>query len=317
MLVECPKCHKKREVKKKPREGVVCKDCKTIPKRSEPLYRVCEVCGDKNKVKSRKEASKKLCRKCYLEKEVKARTRTCIDCGDVTVVATSRDAKALRCKKCSSKHIAELRKGKPTSVPKVIYYYFCTDCSDIKISKARVRRTRCGKCSRLAKRLHATRLPYFDFDTMKIVNVPDLEAFVRTCKYCGDKKVMKQKSQAGLKACKACSNRNKDLKAIEAKRQDTLKSKGIKTGRKKLNKPKKSSKTISKEAIEKARKINAEHREAEKNKVEIPKPKMSEEAMVKMFLKKNKPSVIADDNESIGHISSTMLIQGSVEGILI
>jgi len=295
MITICPKCGDPREVKRKPKDGVVCKNCKTIPKRSEPLYRVCKVCGDKKQVKSKKEASKTLCRKCYLNQKVQERTRICIDCGDVKVLATSSDAQALRCKKCSSKHIAKLRKGKATSVPKVIYYYFCTDCADIKISKARVRRTRCGKCSRKAKRLHATRLPYFDFKTMKIVNVPDPEAFIRTCQYCGDKKVMKQKSQAGLKACKACSNKNKDLKAIEAKRQDTLKSKGIKIGRKKINKPKKSSKTISKEAIERARQINAEHREAQKNKVEIPKAKMSEEEMINNFLKHNKPSVIADD----------------------
>ena len=310
MTVTCGKCSDQREVTRQPvNPDCLCRGCsnlgKTLGRRVPKRYRTCNTCGNKKEVNSIREANGTMCLSCY-SKQIGGYKRTCIDCGDVKIVDTERDSNALRCKPCSAKAVANTRRGLPTSAKKVEYWYFCAGCDKVQKKRSQQGGTFCGTCNRKQPRIRNRPKYWFNLETMETIVIN--KRYFKICIHCPEDNNLRQVSsarQAGYHVCKKHMFVGKEdtLEAKEAKRLKTFKktmAKKAKVSRPKLNKtPKKA----SKEAIERARKINEEHRldiEAKK-KAPIPQIKTDEDMMAE-FLLKSKPSVVADNNEKYPHV---------------
>ena len=154
MRVECPSCHRPREVKWKPKKGTVCFECRNEKSRINPIgertkyKRVCK-CGDVATVGYKpkggemcrlcrgREQAKDMCGKNVKREEDKKRyTHICAMCPSVRITVDGR--KSNLCKDCSRKHA---RKKKPyiyfdmetmtMKVPKR-YFSYCDKCDDIR-----------------------------------------------------------------------------------------------------------------------------------------------------------------------------------------
>ena len=120
--------------------------------------------------------------------------------------------------------------------------------------------------------------------------------FFRICSHCGDTKQVKQSAHAGMKSCVSCRHLDFDKKDMTEKRKATMKKNGTSIGRKKdgTSKPRKK-KEVSNQAILRARRINAEHREklAEMKVAEKPvEATRSHEELINEYLMTNKVTVL-------------------------
>ena len=101
--------------------------------------------------------------------------------------------------------------------------------------------------------------------------------YIRVCSICGDKKHVRSKKHAEVKFCSACSR----------------------SRRKKSTKPKK----YSKETIEREIKKNREHKKsiADRKEKKVVKQKLSDEQLIRKYLKTNKVTVIQPltDNQGL------------------
>ena len=168
------------------------------------------------------------------------------------------------------------------------------------------RGTKCRACAAKSEDGIATR--------NKKKEVSNLVRYERVCADCGDVKMLKsQLKYRKTMLCGTCSRKSKKelipKKVVEKK---VVKPK-VKIAKKKVIKVKKrvlpkKSKTPSKQAIERARKINEEHRTAQAN--VVPKDKIKEsvltdEEMIANYLKVNKVKIL----ESVGTDDRTTLLK--------
>jgi len=127
----------------------------------------------------------------------------------------------------------------------------------------------------------------------RVMRVPKMRYFAY-CEICEEYREVQSKRVSGNVRC--VKHRVLDHKSITEKRLKTLKLNS------KENNPKKKSRHISKEAIEKARELNRKHREAvkESKPVLVTRTK-TEEELIAEFLAKNKVTVIptAEDTQGL------------------
>ena len=300
ITVTCEQCKKSRTVKKQPdRDDCLCRSCsnKNYGRRhrpAEPMYRTCSVCGDKKRVTATKSAILTVCRKCYVESTMEARTTTCIDCGTTRTCKTERDARAKRCIQCSRIEQGIRRRGIQTSVPKVAYWYFCSNCPTVVVRSARHRRVKCTDCARRTTKIEKDTKIYFDLEDMKMIVVKP--RMFRFCSSCGDTKEVYTLAAKRPKKCRKCSLKEVDYKA-RAKKTAVVRKKTVKPRVLKRKNPK----VISQEAILRVRAINKEHhdRMLEIDKREPKQSLLSDEDMVAKFLSSSEPSVVANNDETI------------------
>lgn len=139
--------------------------------------------------------------------------------------------------------------------------------------------------------------------------------YFRVCIDCGDSKEVTREYSTKTLRCPSCAAKEKfrlnpmpkrvpSAKTIAKKEAAKLRAKEIASKPKKRVMPKKTPRTGSKASIARAQKINKEHREiVESEKKDIPEQKLSDEDMMKAFLKKNKPSVIDTFSGDIPHMA--------------
>jgi len=281
---------------------------KTLGRRVAIRYRVCTVCGDKKEVSSKNEEKGKLCKSCY-SKTIGGYERKCVDCGDIKVVDNLRDSFSKRCKLCSAREVAKNRRGTKSKVPKIIYWYFCGNCSSVKTKRAKTGSILCNVCShKQPRRKNRPHNPYFDMKEMKMIAPM---RYFKICPHCPEDSntvQVKQASQGGIRPCNKHKyvGKEKLLKEKEKKRLVSH-AKTMAKREPKVKKPKarklKRTKEVSAQAIAKARQLNKEHREELEFKKANPIPqKLSNKDMMAKFLEENKPSVVANDNEPMPHI---------------
>jgi len=168
------------------------------------------------------------------------------------------------------------------------------------------RGTKCRACAAKSEDGIATR--------NKKKEVSNLVRYERVCDDCGDVKMLKaQLKYRKTMLCGTCSRKSKKelipKKVVEKK---VVKPK-VKIAKKNVTKVKKrvlpkKSKTPSKQAIERARKINEEHRIAQANVVQKDKIKesvLTDEEMIANYLKVNKVKIL----ESVGIDDRTTLLK--------
>ena len=238
-----------------------------------PHFRICRECGDKKQVKNKVKAGSDICRPCYNEQAIIRRTHVCIDCGREKLYGCSRDVrKVTRCKPCSNKHKIKMN-GFKIKKPRPTYTYECDTChKDITI-KSKPKSNTCADCTR-KKSKPSIKMFRVCIDCGDKKQVRDhvstlnkrcrscsakarkTEQYFRVCQVCGDKKEARTKEEANAKMCRSCSS--KSMTGVKKARPSGL-------SYKKSGKPRKMNPSENTRAIDRARKINAEHREAVKH----------------------------------------------------
>ncbi len=234
----------------------------------------------------------------------------CPQCG--TIRELNRDRGAL-CRKCAiANRRAELNpRGLDHKIVKnkggrsVSMYLRVCSCGDKKwVGYIPREGQECQKCS-------SSKLGY----AMSQNNIKeDLIRHFRICPHCPEDDNTIQVQREALGGIRPCRKHKyvdnpEALKVKEAKRVATKKA-NAKPYKKKPRK-KAVKKAVSKKAIEKARQMNREHKASLKV---VPKPipqRLTDEQMVAKFLKKNKPSVVVNNNIPIPHMFSGNIGSGT------
>ncbi len=274
MLVKCPNCPTVRELTRN--RGDLCRPC-AAQKRRDAL--------NTNNIPHRlyKDPKGKTCSQ-YL--------RVC-PCGDKKWVGYMPDLNT-ECQKCASSRLGKImaKNNIKAEGEHVRYEHICSNCKKhrwLLVSPESRKTTLCKMCS-------ATTTGKANKGKERKVRAP-VRRF-RICHECGDTKEVKTVSETKAKLCRKCSLATIDYSARSAKSAATRVI-TQKTRPKPKPKPKpKKEKKISQRVIDRERKINKEHKtaiqEAKKN-VKIPKQNLSDDDMIKKFLKTKQPSVILDD----------------------
>ena len=257
---------------------VKCPGCPTVRELTRDRGTLCRTCA----IKKRRESINvdNLPHRIYHDPKGKPMSqylRTCT-CGDkkwVNYVPT----KDTQCRHCSAKAngYAMSKNNIKDKENHTIYEHICSDCGKIRWLKSNPetrKTTLCGDCSRSA--------------TGKANAKIKPKLFVRKCiiEGCDDIQMVASKLNATGKMCKSCRS-----KLPKKKKTTYPKNRKSKKG------------PVSQQAIERARKINAEHREdlAEAAKViSVPKQKLTDKEMTELFLETNTPSVV-DDRIGVPH----------------
>jgi len=214
---------------------------------------------------------------------------TCIDCGESREIGRIRKEYSGRCQTCAQKFIK-------TWKPNIRHFRLCHDCGDCKeVRSAKLAKaTRCRKCTDIHK-------------------FKDVQPIYRICDDCGDKRQVSSHAASKMKRCSDCDAKYRNENKIERTPANPVGRPRTRTIES-LNKPAKddSPETIQKKklmrtskpkpkkaspkAIEKAIKINREHREfiddGEKPTDNIPDQKISDDDMIAKWLLKNKPQQV-------------------------
>jgi hypothetical protein len=240
-------------------------------------------------------------------------TRVCPDCGDVATI-TYKPKPGTKCRVCSSRDTANstiLTRWKPGRKKKV-YYYFCPSCSNIRVLSAKRKTPYCGDCNRIASKQPKIYI-YFDLKDMKM-RVPN--RYFRICPMCpedNNTKQVKQAAHAGIRPCRHHAQQlmSEEQKKLKEERRLKSLSKTLDSRPPKRKKPKK--KYVSKQAIERAKKINQEHKakleELADEVTNIPKQTKTDKEMMDEWLKTNKPTIIETEIPESSKYSSGMKIK--------
>lgn len=223
----------------------------------------------------------------YIDKKGKTRYeyfRVCPECEDQSWITYKPKHNMVKCPTCTKRELAKnMQKANiKQEHEKVKYKRACVDCGDIKMLTNKpispVEEQRCGTCSR------------------KKNGKANTKTYTRTCIICGDTREVQGKNAAKSKYCTKHRHLGMSKEEVVAKRNATLKANGTSTGRKKIDRALKKTGKVSQQAIDRARAINKEYRESldTKEVKVIPVATMSDEEMVKQWLKKNKPTVKED-----------------------
>jgi hypothetical protein len=220
----------------------------------------------------------------YVTKEGKTRYeyfRICPECEDQSWVSYKPKSNMVKCPSCAKQELAKnMHKANVKQEhEKIKYKRVCVDCGNVKMLAnkplAPKSEQRCGTCSRVK------------------TGKSNAKIYTRTCIICGDTKQVQGKNASKAKYCAAHKHLGVNHDEVSKQRKKTLEKNGTKTGRKKMCKTLKKSGKVSQQAIDRARAINKEHRDSldTKEVKVIPRATMSDEEMVKEWLKKNKPTV--------------------------
>jgi len=237
--------------------------------------------------------------------------RVC-SCGDEKWVRYKPKADTL-CSECSSKQLgfAMSQNNRKEGKDKVVYTRTCEDCEDIRTDlKAKPAEPQlCSTCSKKRTGVGASSEEFAPARiTMTKANGKAKTMWLRTCanKECGESAYVSFKPMKG-QICQDCARRvSHSMKGKIVKRP-----KGNKP-RTKPNKPRKRTvKNVSSEAIEKAREINREHREAICE-AKVILQKLTDDEMVAKFLETNEvkiaPVLLDSSPFSTGMQSSSLNI---------
>jgi hypothetical protein len=236
----------------------------------------------------------------------------CITCRVPRFITRDR---GVECRECSAKRKRdELNADKlphrthtSTSGKKISQYLRVCECGDKNwVGYIPERGTKCRACAAKSEDGIATR--------NKKKEVSNLVRYERVCADCGDIKILKaQLKYRKTMLCGTCSRKSKKelipKKVVEKKVVEPK----VKIAKKKVTKVKKrvlpkNSKAPSKQAIERARKINEEHRIAQANvfqKDKIKESVLTDEEMITNYLKVNKVKIL----ESVGADYRTTLFE--------
>ena len=206
-------------------------------------------------------------------------TRTCVQCG-ATKQVKYKPKGTETCNVCNMGKINRTnhKERRWKDHKEVRYIYFCPLCSSIRILKAKRKSPYCRECSKTVAKSVEER-GYFNMETMKFEK-PKIRYF-RCCKICGDVREVKTFQSAQKQYCKKCKiTKNNHLARTKPHKK----------------------KSVSKAEIERQIELNRKHKESLKEKKAVIQTR-SEEDMINEWLKKNQPSVVADDTEPMPYHS--------------
>ena len=247
----------------------LCPQCRRVKSYSEPVRKKdlttpCIKCSGKNRRKAKGRFK-----------------RTCDTCGEEKTSNTF--IKATTCQNCSRKKVmGDIVFLKNHDYVKVHYTYICHECDSVRVLSTKRKSSYCKTCARLytKKRRRETSI-YFDFEDMKM-RVPNVKHY-RVCECGHTAQVASIRNACFVKECVKC--KPKSIKEVVKKQ---------------LKEPKRKSATPAKIAIAKVVEVNRKHKEdmalCAKKKPVIPKAKLTNEEMLAIWEKDNKPSVIMEKN---------------------
>jgi len=238
----------------------------------------CKQCGIERDLIDPRKNRTNLCKDCADTNRKKIYRRVCIDCGDVKIVGNNKAAKSERCRSCASRINSTGRfKGTERIIAKnKKYKVFCPMCEETRFTTTQPKNRKSDMCSNCSRR-YSKKPKDKDGNIMR---------FFRICCICNDIKEVRSAKNAEVKYC----------------RKHAIRPTGIK--RKQVAGYKKAKTAISQAAIEKVRKINKEHKaiQDEIKKKPIPRAKLSDKDMVKVYLRKNKVNNISSkEPKFLGH----------------
>lgn len=244
------------------------------------MITICEQCHSPREVVR---VSSTFCRVCSDFNKRKNYIRTCEDCGDVKEVKSQGEADCKKCSDCNNEAKREKwvqRDFKP-NLNKIVYWYFCPTCPDIRKTRTKRKTPYCKECTK-----------------EKSKEIKPVVRFFRVCPTCPPEIATVQvssKYSAGIKPCISC--------AAKARSHESRLKKTPKKPRKK--------------AATKYVPIGTDG--AKENKVRLSTPKKEtkkltqadEKNMVEEFLKNNKVKMIDSMNNTY---ENEIKIQGSHNG---
>lgn len=231
---------------------------------------LCKQCGGSREVVRIDNRNKNsVCRTCAGLNSRKTYYRICEVCGDKKQVPTRHLARSKLCKTCSSKKLGyEMSQGNiKEETEKKRYEITCSNCNETRSMLSGMKHRKTDLCTACSKKINTRAKP---------------KLFVRTCETCGDTEMVSSKKNSEAKLCKSCRSKlPKKNKTVYPKRRK--------------------SNEVSKQAIQRARIINKEHREAQYQIPTKAPQKLSYEDMMSEYLVDNEVTVIEAVDIFIGH----------------
>jgi len=193
MIAICSDCKESREVKWKPKKGVVCLSCRKKGTATPT--------GERTKY-----------------------TRVC-NCGDVATVGYKPKGTEM-CRQCRGEIQAIEMCGNNVKKDedKIRYTHFCMMCPSIRVTVDKRKSNLCMDCSRKHARKKKKTIT-FDFATMKIVGRPK-KIYHSTCPSCKDEREISQTNfslHGGNTKCRSCATRDRTGRPSRAKKKYTKK----------------------------------------------------------------------------------------------
>jgi len=207
MIAICSDCKESREVKWKPKKGVVCLSCRKKGRQINPV-------GERTKY-----------------------TRVC-KCGDVATVGYKPRGTEM-CRLCRGREQAKDMCGKNVKrdEDKKRYTHFCMMCPSIRVTVDGRKSNLCRDCSRKHARKKKTTI-VFDFATMKMVGRPK-KIYHSVCPSCKEPREVSQTNfslHGGLTKCRSCATRDRTGKPSKVKVRRVVKAKDKKVSKEAIEK---------------------------------------------------------------------------------